>query len=228
MTDERRHRRHPRAEADPEALPPVEFADIPPPPHSARSPAKTAALTVLCLVLILAVGGLVWLAVRLTRDRQRDERDASQPVPALANGDPTAPSATAALTPAAGVPPAPPAAADGAGVAPFVGEWDGMRETVVIDGTAHAHFHYMDSRSCPNCVVADMPYNTMDFVLTSVSNGVASGTVTASSGTRKSQIGQRVIVTLKPQPSGRAIGWSIGGLDEGLYCAPAIANWCGA
>jgi hypothetical protein len=122
---------------------------------------------------------------------------------------------------------APLASADVPGLAPFVGTWSGMRESVAIDDTGHAHFQYMDSNACQSCSMADMPYSTMDFVLTSVSNGVASGSVTASSGTRKNEVGEPVTVTLKPQPSGAAIGWTIGGKDEGLFCTPAIANWCG-
>jgi hypothetical protein len=120
-----------------------------------------------------------------------------------------------------------PAAADVRGLAPFVGEWDGMRESVVIDHTGHAHFHYMDFKSCTSCAMAGMPYNDLYFVLTSVSNGVASGTVTGSSGSRNAQVGQRVTVTLKPQPPGQAIEWTIGGQGEGLFCAPAISSWCG-
>jgi hypothetical protein len=123
---------------------------------------------------------------------------------------------------------APVAHADVSGLAPFAQEWDGMRESVVIDETGHAHFHYVDSNACQSCSMADMPYGTLDFVLTSVSNGVASGSVTASSGTRNKQVGEPVTVTLKPQPNGEAIGWTIGGKDEGLFCEHAIAAWCGA
>jgi hypothetical protein len=123
---------------------------------------------------------------------------------------------------------APPASADVPGLAPFVGTWSGMRESVVIDETGHAHFHYMDSNACQGpCSMADIPYSTLDFVLTSVSNGVAGGSVTASSGTRNKEVGEPVTVTLKPQPSGQAIGWTIGGKDEGLFCERAIAAWCG-
>ena len=120
-----------------------------------------------------------------------------------------------------------PASADVAGLAPFVGTWSGMRESVAIDSTGNAHFHYQDGNACQSCAMADLPYSTLDFVLTSVSDGVAAGSVTASSGTRSNEVGQPVTVTLKPQPSGQAIAWTIGGMDEGLFCAPAIAGWCG-
>lgn len=123
---------------------------------------------------------------------------------------------------------APPASGDVPGLAPFVGLWSGMRESVLIDGSGVAHFHYIDAKACQSpCYMADMPYATLDFVLTSASNGVANGSVTASSGTRNQQVGQPVTVSLKPQPTGRAIGWTIGGNDEGLFCEPAIAAWCG-
>jgi hypothetical protein len=103
-----------------------------------------------------------------------------------------------------------------------------MQESVVIDEAGHAHFHYTDSNACQNpCSMADMPYSTLDFVLASVSNGVSSASVAASSGTRNKQVGQSVTVILKPQPFGQAIGWTIGGKDEGLFCEHAIATWCG-
>ena len=54
-----------------------------------------------------------------------------------------------------------------------------MRQSVVIDLTGHGHFHYM--MACASCSMADMPYGTMDFTLTSVSDGTASGSVTVSS-----------------------------------------------
>jgi hypothetical protein len=120
-----------------------------------------------------------------------------------------------------------PASADVTGLAPFVGTWSGMRESVAIDSTGNAHFRYQDSNACPSCSMADLPYSTLDFALTSVSNGVADGSVTASSGTRSNEVGEPVTVSLSPQPSGQAITWTIGGKDEGLFCAPAIAGWCG-
>ena len=50
----------------------------------------------------------------------------------------------------------PPAATGGLpGLPPFVREWDGMRESVVIDRTGHGHFHYM--MACASCSMADMP-----------------------------------------------------------------------
>lgn len=135
--------------------------------------------------------------------------------------------ALAALGIAAALALAPTASADVPGLAPFVGNWSGLRESVVIDNTGHAQFHYMDSNACQSCSMANVPYSTMDFVLTSVSNNVASGSVTASSGTRSSEVGEPVIVTLKPQQSGETIQWTIGGKDEGLFCSSANASWCG-
>ena len=50
-----------------------------------------------------------------------------------------------------------PAAADVPGLAPFVGTWSGMRESVAIDNTGTAHFHYQDSNACRSCSIADLP-----------------------------------------------------------------------
>jgi hypothetical protein len=43
----------------------------------------------------------------------------------------------------------------------------------VIDLTGHGRFHYV--MACATCSMAEMLYNTLDFTLTSVSNGTASG-----------------------------------------------------
>ena len=122
----------------------------------------------------------------------------------------TAPSSSSSHSPT--VPPPPVAGGGVPGLAPFAREWDGMRESVVIDLTGHGRFHYM--MACATCSMAEMPYNTMDFTLTSVSNGTASGSVTASSDPRF-PVGEPVVVTLGPQDT---IQWTAGGKNEGLFC----------
>jgi hypothetical protein len=95
-----------------------------------------------------------------------------------------------------------------------------MREGIVIDPTGHGHFHYM--MLCATCSMAEMPYGTMDFTLTSVSNSTANGSVTASSDPRF-PVGEPVAATLAPRDT---IKWSVGGMDEGLFCGSDFA-WCG-
>ncbi|OBI51209.1 hypothetical protein A5707_14020 [Mycobacterium kyorinense] len=117
---------------------------------------------------------------------------------------------------------APPSTSAGiAGLAPFVREWRGARESIVIDAAGNGHFHYM--MDCPSCTsMADIPYNTMDFKLTSVSGDTASGTVTVSSDPQFS-VGEPVAVRLGELDT---IHWSVGGKEEGLFCG-SNPSWCG-
>jgi hypothetical protein len=96
-----------------------------------------------------------------------------------------------------------------------------MRESVVIESTGHGHYHYM--MACASCSMADMPYNTLDFTLTSVSNGTASGTVTASSDPQF-PVGEPVAATLGEQDT---IQWAVGGKNIGLFCG-SNAALCGS
>src|SRR5271170_667277 len=57
------------------------------------------------------------------------------------------------VTTQATLPPSPAASADVPGLAPFAREWDGMRESIVIDLTGQGHFHYMTA--CASCSMAD-------------------------------------------------------------------------
>jgi len=147
----------------------------------------------------------------------------------LINHDSPAPSSTPAtsftavpssFTHSPTVPPPPAPGANVSGLAPFAREWDGMRESVVIDLTGHGRFHYM--AECTSCSMSEMPYNAMDFTLTSVSNDTASGSVTASSDPRF-PVGEPVVVTLGPQDT---IKWTAGGKSEGLFCG-SNPGYCG-
>ena len=144
----------------------------------------------------------------------------SHPLPTAAARLPaTAPSHSSSLpTTAAHLP----AASDNApGLATFAREWRGGREGIVIDSTGHGHFHYM--MPCATCTnMAEMPYGTIDFTLTSVSNSAANGSVTASSDPRF-PVGEPVAATLAPRDT---MKWSVGGIEEGLFCGSDFA-WCG-
>jgi hypothetical protein len=120
----------------------------------------------------------------------------------------------------------PSAAADVPGLAPFAREWDGMRESVVIDPTGHGRFRYMNWAACPKCSMADVPYATMDFTLTSVSAGTASGTITASPDPQTYSVAEPVAATLAPQQWGDTIRWAVGDNQLGLFCGSNTAM-CG-
>lgn len=102
-----------------------------------------------------------------------------------------------------------------------------MRESVVIDAAGHGHFHYM--MDCATCSMAEMPYNTLDFTLTSVSNATASGTITVSSDPHF-PVGESVAATLAPEDADQlskdTIQWDIGGKNVGLFCGSNSAR-CG-
>lgn len=124
---------------------------------------------------------------------------------------PSSESPPSTSAPSAGIP----------GLAPFAREWRGARESVVIDTAGNGHFHYM--MDCPTCTtMADMPYNTLDFTLTSVSGDTASGTVTASSDPQF-PVGATVTATLGEQDT---IHWAVGGKTLGLFCG-SNPSWCG-
>jgi hypothetical protein len=118
-----------------------------------------------------------------------------------------------------------PARADLPGIAPFVGTWAGMRQSLVIDGSGNGHFTYADFNACPSCSMAAVPRATVNFALTSVSGNTASGSMTGDSG----QGGNSgpVTATLVTQTYGQTIKLDAG-KASGLYCALAIANQCGS
>jgi hypothetical protein len=181
-----------------------------------RSTAKIwAGVSVMVMLVVAAAVVTATLVVRSHRTPP-----SAPATSAAAQGRTSFPSTTAAHLPAAHLPAAHLPAASANVLTPFVREWSGMRESVVIDASGHGRFHYM--MLCASCSMADMPYNTMDFTLTSVSNGVASGSVTASSDPRF-PLGEPVVITLAPQDT---IKWTAGGKNEGLFCGSNPA-WCG-
>jgi hypothetical protein len=206
--------------------------DAPPPPderqfselvESAPKQASNAliaslAVVFVSIVVILVAGFVAW------RHFNRSPAPIAQPAPssrAAAQPAPTAQPLPASQLPSAPAVPIPPAAtASGPGLAQFAREWRGMRESIVIDPTGHGHFHYMTD--CASCSMAEMPYNTLDFTLTSVSGGTASGSVTASSDPHN-PVGEAVTATLGPQDT---IQWALGGKNVGLFCGSNPA-WCG-
>jgi hypothetical protein len=74
--------------------------------------------------------------------------------------------------------------------------------------------------------MADVPYAAMDFTLTSVSGGTASGTITSSPDPQTYSVGEPVAATLSLQQWGDTIRWTVGGDQLGLFCGSNTAM-CG-
>jgi hypothetical protein len=192
-------------------------------PHPQR---HAALITALCAAVALLVGVVAIAGYLLLKQPHRSQTSPAQPAPAssVPTAQPAPPSASIAQPRPPSSQAAPSAAAPSAdlsGLAPFAREWRGMRESVVIESTGHGHYHYM--MACASCSMADMPYNTLDFTLTSVSNGTASGTVTASSDPQF-PVGEPVAATLGEQDT---IQWAVGGKNIGLFCG-SNAALCGS
>jgi hypothetical protein len=207
------------------SAPPVRPSAPPPPPSTppAWAPASSRAAIWAAVTAVAAVGvvAVVVIAVVLANRNTGTPSSAPQtsfPEP-TSHADQSS-TLTPTPAPAATAPPSPAANAGIPGLAPFAREWDGMRESVVIDATGHGHFHYM--MACASCSMADMPYGTLDFTLNSVSGGTASGSVTASSDPQH-PVGEPVAATLSPQDT---IQWSVGGKNVGLFCGSNPA-YCG-
>lgn len=95
-----------------------------------------------------------------------------------------------------------------------------MRESIEIDRGGHGRFHYM--MACATCSMAEMPYNTIDFTITSVSGGAARGHVTNSRDPNL-LVGEPVVATLSLHDT---IRWIVGGKNVGLFCGSDF-SWCG-
>jgi serine/threonine protein kinase len=189
-----------------DASPPIGEPGLPVKPSI--SSAKMWAGVTLAAVVIAAVAVITVALIN-------HNNPAPSSAPATSSASPSSSS-----SPPTTAPPPPVASASLPGLAPFAREWRGMRESVEIDLTGHGHFHYM--MACATCSMAEMPYNTLDFTLTSVSNGTASGSVSASSDPHF-PVGEPVAATLGPQDT---IQWTVGGKNVGLFCGSNPA-WCG-
>ncbi|MFZ3270027.1 MAG: hypothetical protein WA622_10590 [Mycobacterium sp.] len=205
-----------RTSAPPPSTPPTWV-----PPASTRASSTAAIWAAVATVVAVIVVAAIVIAVVLAKHNTGTTSSAPQTSfiepSSHADQSSTLPPTPA---PAATAPPSPAGSAAIPGLAPFAREWDGMRESVVIDATGHGHFHYM--MACASCSMADMPYGTLDFTLISVSGGTASGSVTASSDPQH-PVGEPVAATLAPQDT---IQWSVGGNNVGLFCGSNPA-YCG-
>jgi hypothetical protein len=127
---------------------------------------------------------------------------------------------------------APSAAADVAGMAPFVGHWHAHEESLVINGDGHGQESYSDRSSCPNAPMSGCGITgSTNFVLTSVSGDTATGTITAASNPKEPVGGP---VTLQLVGGGQGLELTIAGGDQGFpFCNSNGSDWaqhyyCGA
>jgi hypothetical protein len=124
---------------------------------------------------------------------------------------------------------APPAAADVAGIAPFVGSWHAHEEGLDIQPNGNGHETYADTSTCPDAPAAGCgKTGTVDFTLTSVSGDTATGAITAASNPQHPTGGP---VTIKLVGSGQGLQLSVAGGDQGFpFCNSNDARnyYCGA
>lgn len=86
----------------------------------------------------------------------------------------------------------------------------------------------MDFTHCPTCSTAAVPYSTVDFTLTSASDNVASGSITASSDPQDYAVGVPVTATLATESFGPTMSSAINGIQGGgLFCTAANTHMCG-
>ena len=101
---------------------------------------------------------------------------------------------------------------------------------LIIDGAGTGNWTYADLRRCPSCSSAEAPAGRLSFTLTSVSNGVARGTVTASSDTEDGATGDTVTAKIVPGFEGKGVNlvMTIGSNTERVMCNRTSAGQCGA
>jgi hypothetical protein len=154
---------------------------------------------------------------------------------ACGHGSPTAthassapPTSSASATTASEI--ATTTAAQPAPLASFVGTWEKHGEKLVIDGAGTGNWTYADWRLCASCSSAEMPAGTVAFTLTSVSNGVASGSVSASSDAQSGAVGDTVTARIVPGYEGKGVNLQldIGASTAEVFCNSTSAGQCGA
>ena len=182
----------------------------------------------LMVALIAAVAAIVVILGAVAGYLLRPESPASQTQTAQPAPPPTQTSASA--EPTAQPPPPATQTPQPAALAPFVGRWERHEESLVIDSTGTGNLTYADVRLCPSCSSADAPAGTLVFTLTSVSNGVASGSVTASSDAQGGAVADPVTATIVPGFQGRGVNLqlTIDGKERLPFCNSTSAGQCGA
>jgi hypothetical protein len=200
-------------------VPPPRSADRRPPQADGQRPRRQLQWPLIAATVVIVA------AVGITGYLLRPNSPAPQ--------TPTTPTTPPAASTTQAAPPAGPTTQPGPppGLAPFARTWRAHTQSLVIDTTGTAVLTYTDIRSCASCSMADAPRGTLDFTLTSVSNGVASGTITASSDAQNYPVGEPVTATLTPgTPNGQLLQITFGGEQKGSMCDSTAeeTGQCGA
>jgi hypothetical protein len=132
---------------------------------------------------------------------------------------------------AAGAPPPSSTSATAGGptsVSAFAASWRAHEMLLAITTAGAGHLTYPDLTACPSCPESTAPAGRLDFTLTSVTNGVAAGRVTASSDVRNWALGLPVQVTLAAGSPGQLLEVKIGGKQLVAFSNGTSAGQCGA
>jgi hypothetical protein len=125
---------------------------------------------------------------------------------------------------------APSASADFPGLAPFVGTWQKHDAQLVIDNNGTGIDTYPDLGVCPSCSEGNAPRGTYTFTLTSATDGVAAGSITASSDPANHAIGAPVTALLTAGSPGQLLQLTVDGMKQLPFCdsAAEATGQCGA
>lgn len=190
--------------------PPTVPAPRPLPPEPRQSRAAPITMMAASLVIVAALVAVIgYLALR----------PADSAAPTSAAQPASLPAAQPA--PSAAPPSAPPPGI--AGLTPFVGMWQSHTQRLVVDTSGAGHFSYRGCWACPTPTD-----NTVDFTLTSVTNGMAHGNVTDTSDSYYA--GKAVTAMVAAGSPGQIMSLTIGGLQQAPLCngVAEAAGECGA
>jgi hypothetical protein len=173
-------------------------------------------------ILILHWNGSAWTP-------QTTLRPAKTPAAAVATTTTTTTSSTTtSSTTTTNVAPSTSPTSVVSGFTQWSGAWGAHEQQLEISPTGDGTLSYQDLTACPNCSFASAPTATMEFMLTSVNGGTASGTVTASSDSTNYAVGQEVMVSLAAGSPGQLLELSVAGQGPVTYCNSTSAGQCGA
>jgi serine/threonine protein kinase len=168
----------------------------PGPQPAARRPVLTT-LQLWSLIAVIAVTAVVVITIVIRSSAQHpsaSQTPTTQPAPSPA---PTAQPAPPSQPPGQPASPSEQTSTVPVGLGPFEGTWTAHKQKLVIQPSGAANLSYQAG--------------SLDFTLTSVSNGVASGSITATSDISY-QVGEAVTAKITPGvPNGQLLVMTIGG-----------------
>ncbi|BBY08989.1 hypothetical protein [Mycobacterium noviomagense] len=137
-------------------------------------------------------------------------------------------------------------ATDMPGIASFTGSWHAHASRLTINNDGSGRLTYADISACPAACsghddYADAPPASVNFMLTSVSGGTATGNVKAASNLSNHTVGEPVTIKLVtgvgapftgPPASvsgnnGVALQVSMGSMRDWNFCNDTTHNYCG-